>query len=185
MDLASAREFDDLLAELAKSDPAPGDIRMLLDEADDIARGRVAVEPQQQIRCAQMEETQRVRLRQLAHVQQLAQQFRRARDVHTQDRIAGFRAGEQMAHGTNPANARGDLRHLGEEPSLAEFLEAAELDHMEPRVGHVARVVEMDRDLRVPLDAGHGIDRNGFGVGLSHNACWPWSIWVGGPRATP
>ena len=48
--------------------------------------------------------------------------------------------------------------HLAERPALAELLEAAELGDVEAGVGHVTGVVEEDADLRVPLDAGDGVD---------------------------
>ena len=48
-------------------------------------------------------------------------------------------------------------------PALAELLEAAELDHVEFGVGHVAVVVQEDADFGVALDAGDRVDDDAFG----------------------
>ena len=97
VNLASARNPDDLLTKLAKSNPAPGDVGMLLDETDDVTRRGIAVESKQQIGCAQVEKAEGMGLRQLAHVQEFAQQFRRAGNLHAENRVARFRAGQKMA----------------------------------------------------------------------------------------
>jgi len=44
--------------------------------------------------------------------------------------------------------------------ALAEGLKAAELDHMEAGIGQLARVIEMQGDLGVPLNTGHRVDRD-------------------------
>src|ERR1017187_2462632 len=170
VNLATTCQFDYLLTELAKSNPAPGNVRVLLDKADNVALRGVAVPTEQQVRRAEVEETQGVRLRDLAHVQQLAQQFRRTGNFHAQDRVAGFRTRQQMAYGTDTADARGNLRHLGEAAPFAEFFEPAKLDHGKSRIRYLARLVEMNRDLRVSLDARNGVDGDDVAVGVSHNS---------------
>ena len=81
-----------------------------------------------------------------------------ARDPHGQDRIAGLGRGDQVADRADPADARHERRHLRERAALAELLEAAELGDVEIRLFHAALLVEVDRDLGVPLDAGDGVD---------------------------
>ena len=170
MNLAATGQFDYFLAELAKSNPAPGNVRMLLDQADNVALGGIAVPTEQQVRGAEVEETQGVRLRNLAQVQQLAQQFRRPGDFHTQNGIASFRACQQMAYRTDTADARGNLRHLGKIAALAELFEPAKFHHVKSRIRHLARLVEMNADLRVSLDARNGVDGDDITVGVSHNS---------------
>jgi hypothetical protein len=51
-------------------------------------------------------------------------------------------------------------RDLPEGPALDEALEAAELDDVQPRLLHLVLVVQQDRHLAVPLDAGHRLDRD-------------------------
>ena len=53
--------------------------------------------------------------------------------------------------------------HLPERPALAELLEPAELRDVEPRVAYLPVVVEVDRDLRVPLDPRHRVDDDALG----------------------
>ena len=60
--------------------------------------------------------------------------------------------------GTDPADPRRDPRHLPERPPLAEPLEPAKLRDVEPRVGDLPVVAELDRDLGVPLDPRHRVD---------------------------
>ena len=59
-------------------------------------------------------------------------------------------------------------RHLGERPAFAEFLEAAELGDVKVRVFDAAIVVEVQRDLGVPFDAGHRVDHDRFWAWLAH-----------------
>src|ERR1039457_993875 len=134
VNLTTTRQLDYLLAELAKSNPASGNIRMLLDKADNVALRGVTVPTEQQVGRTEVEEAQGMRLRDLTHMHQLAQQFRRTGNLHTQNGIAGFRARQQMAHRTDTADARGNLRHLGEVAALAEFFEPAKLNHVKSRV---------------------------------------------------
>ena len=50
--------------------------------------------------------------------------------------------------------------HLPKAAAFAELLKAAELDHVKTRVGHLAIVVQLDRDLGVAFDAGDRVDRD-------------------------
>ena len=75
-----------------------------------------------------------------------------------QDRVPGLGRGHQVADRADPADSSGDPGHLPERSSLAELLEAAELRDVESGVGHLPRLVEVDGDLRVPLDPRHRVD---------------------------
>jgi len=58
---------------------------------------------------------------------------------------------------TDTANARSNLRHLGEIAAFAEFFKPAKLHHVKSRIRDFTRLVEVDRDLRVSLDARDGM----------------------------
>ncbi len=109
-----------------------------------------------------MEETQRMGLDDLGQVHDAAQLGRRGRNLDREQRVASFRRSDQMAHRANAAGASGQRRHFAEGAAFAEFFESAELGDVELRVLHFTIVVEMDRDLGMPLDAGDGVDENGF-----------------------
>ncbi len=85
---APAQDADGVLAEFAQADAAACDVGVLLDQADDVAHGRLAVHAQQQVRAAQMEEAEGVALHDLRPVQHAAQFFRGGRNTHAQDGIA-------------------------------------------------------------------------------------------------
>ena len=59
-----------------------------------------------------------------------------------------------MAHRADPAQALHQHGSLPERPPLDEPLKTAELDNVQASAGDIARVVELDRDLAMPLDAG-------------------------------
>src|SRR5262245_12229331 len=67
-----------------------------------------------------------------------------------------------MADRADAADASTQPGHLPERATLAELLETAELGDVEPGVGHLPGVIEVDRDLGVPLDAGHRVDHHPF-----------------------
>ncbi len=140
--------------------PAAGQIGVGRDQAEHVPRRRVAVEAEQQVRPAQVEEAQGVGLDDLGQVHQAAQLVGGRGDVHRQDAVARLGRGQQVADRADPADARRDRRHLPEGPALAEALEAAELGHVEAGVAHLARVVQVDAYLRVALDAGDRVDHN-------------------------
>lgn len=65
-----------------------------------------------------------------------------------------------MADWADSADASCDRRHLREGPPLAEFFKAAVFRHVEAGDLYSTSPIEMDRDLGVSLDPGHGIDLN-------------------------
>ena len=91
-------------------------------------------------------------------VHQPPQLHRRRRRRHRQDLVAGLGRGDQVADRADAADPRRDPGHLPERPPDAEPLEAAELGDVEPCVGDLPVIVELDRDLGVAFDPGHGVD---------------------------
>ena len=133
MDALAGQSLDHLLAEPAQRDAVPGELRMILDHADQVAPRRIGVEAEQQVGRRQMEEAQRVGLDDLPAMHDFAQLRRRWRDAHAHDGFARLGRGEQMADRADAADARGDRRHLIERPSLAELFEPAKLGDVERR----------------------------------------------------
>ena len=113
---------------------------------------------EQKIRGAEMEETQRMALDDLAEVHQPAQLVGRRRNIDRQDGVAGLGRGQHVAHRANAANARRDAGHFAERPAFAEFFKAAKFDDVKFRVGDVSGVVQKNADFGVALDAGHRIN---------------------------
>jgi hypothetical protein len=75
-------------------------------------------------------------------------------DVH---RLAG---GDVMADRADAAQALHGDRHFPVRSAFDEDFEAAELDDVEADLMDPVLLVEQDRDLAVPLDAGHRFDRD-------------------------
>ena len=162
MNFFAAENLDDFLAELAQADAGAGQFLVRGDQAENVALRRRRVPAEQKIRRAQMEETQRVALDDLAEVHQAAQLVGGGRNVDGHDGVAGLGRGERVADRADAADALGDAGHFGVGPAFAEFLEAAKFDDVELGVGHVAGVVHENADLGVALDAGHRINDNAF-----------------------
>ena len=146
VDALAGHQLDGLLAELAQTDAAPREVRVGGEHADEVARRRVAVHAEQQVRRRQVEEAERVRLHDLREVQDAAQVGRGLRDPHRENRVARLRRRDQVADRADAAGARHQRRHLVERPALAQLLEAAELRDVELRVRHAPLVVQLDRD---------------------------------------
>ncbi len=119
-------------------------------------------QPSRKVRRAQVEKAQRVRLDELAEVQQPAQLVGGGRNVDGHQRVAGLGGRERVAHRAYAADALGDAGHFGVGPAFAKFLKAAKLDDVKFRVGHVAFVIQKNADFGVALDAGHGINDDAF-----------------------
>src|SRR5579864_4682741 len=119
-----------------------------------------------------------MRLHDLGQPENPAQFVGGRRDLHRQQRVTGFRGSDQMAHREDSANARHERWHLGKRPAFAEFFEAAELRDVKLRVVHLALLVQVQRDFRVALDAGHRVDDDGFAGQCGSNS------FVGRPNGT-
>src|SRR5579863_9516367 len=106
-----------------------------------------------------MEEVQRVRLYDLAIMQEAAEPFRRRRQrAKAGDEVHRLGRRDEMAHRTDAAEALHRNGHLPVRSALDEDLEAAELDDMEPDLMNPVLRVEEDRHLAMPLDTGDRLD---------------------------
>ena len=159
----AAYQLDDALPELAQADAAAGEIEVVFDQAEEIPLLGRGIHAQQQVGRREMEEAQRVGLQQLGVVHQAALQHGRARHLHSQERVAGLATGQHVAHRADAADARHQARHFMERASLAEFFEASELGYVELRRPHLARIVQIDGDLGVPFNSGHGMNHAALG----------------------
>jgi hypothetical protein len=161
VNLLSGRAQDDLLAVLAHQHRLRRQLRILEDHADDVADLRVGVEAEQQIRRREVEEVQRVRLEHLAVVHQPPHLFRRRRQlVRADDHVGRLGRREVVADRANAAQTLHQHGHFPIRPALDEAFEAAEFHDMETRPLDPPVVVDEQRDLAVPLDAGDGFDDN-------------------------
>ena len=88
VDAFPGQSLDHLLAEPTQCDAILGQLRIVLDDADDIASGRIGIEAEQQVGRREMEEAQRMGLDDLAAMHDLAQLRRGRRNAHAHDGFA-------------------------------------------------------------------------------------------------
>jgi hypothetical protein len=150
---------DHFLAVLAQQHAFLGDFGMRGDDADDVARGDIGTEAEQQVGRGQVEEVQGVGLQDLAGMHQAADLLGGRRQLldaeHHVQRLGG---GEVVRDRADAAQALHHDRHFPVGPALDEFFEAAEFDDVQAHLMHLVVVVEQDGDLAVALDPRHGID---------------------------
>ena len=152
---------DHFLPELAQQHALPRRLRMGLRDGDDVAPRGVAVEPEQQVGRAQMEEVQGVRLQDLAVVHQPADLLGGRRELRgADDRVERLRRREVVAHRADAAQPLDHHRHFPVRAALDELLEAAKLDDVQPHLVHALLLVEEQRHLAVALDARDRVDRH-------------------------
>ena len=152
---------DDFLPELAGQHALLGEIGERRGDADDVALGDLALEAEQEIGRGEMEEMQRVRLHDLAVMQQAAQLLRgRRQRAEAGDEVHRLGRREEMADRADAAQALHRDRNLPVRPASDEDLEAAELDDMEPDLMNPVLLVEEDRHFAVSLDARDRLDRD-------------------------
>ena len=116
--------------------------------------GGIGVEAEQQVGRREVEEAERVRLDDLGEVHHPAQVGPGRRRLDREDLVARLGRGDQVADRADAADAGHDRGHLVDRATLDDPLEATELGDVELRVGHLAGVVEVDRDLGVALRSG-------------------------------
>ncbi len=175
MDLLPAEVCDDLLPELPQANAGPGKLRVGGNHAEDVPRGRIAVEAEKKIGCAQVKEAQGVRLDDLAQIHQAPKLLRGRRYADRQDLVRGLGRRQEVADRADAAHTRGNPRHFVQRAALAEPLEAAKLGDVELGVGHLSAVVEVDGDLGVPFDPRDWVNDNP----LSHKGSVPFQVVVG------
>ncbi len=161
MDPLAADLSDHLLPKLPQANPLERELWVRLDHAGHVADRGVGVEAEEQVRRGEVEQVERVRLNELPHVHQLANQPGWPGQLLAHDRVTRLGRGQVVADRADPADPLCDLGHLEEHAPLAELLEAPELVDVHPGLGDLARVIEMDRHLGVALDARDRFDGDG------------------------
>ena len=160
MDALAAENLDDGLSDLAQANTVLGQVRMILGNADNIADRRISVHTEEEIGRRQVEEAECMRLRYLGKIHDPAQIHRCLRNAHGHQVVARLGRRHEMAHRANATNPSHEGRHFVERPALGELLEAAKLGDMEQGIRHFTRVVELNGDLGVTLDASYRVDDN-------------------------
>ncbi len=171
---------DDFLADAAQAYPPAGHIRILLYQAHHVSGCGIVVEAQEQVRSTEMEEAQGMALDVLSPVEDPSEPGGHRRDGDPHDGVAGLYRSERMAGGTDSADAVGDAGHLVKRPADAEFLECPELHHVHPGLTHLAGIVQIDGNLRMPLDPGDRFDSQCLCHGLALLQRYPNVIDSGG-----
>lgn len=160
MNLAATQSFDHPLAELTQANAPARQLGVGCDQPEDIALLRVAVPAQQKIRAAEVKKGQGMRLGDLSQVHQPAQFLGSWRNGYRENLVAGVGGCEQMAHRADAADACCDGGHFCEGSALTEFFKTAVFRDVEAGSLDLASFIQMNRNLGVPLDSGHGIDLN-------------------------
>ncbi len=131
------------------------------DDPDDVARGDVGTETEQQVGRRQVEKVQGMRLQDLAEVHQAANFLCRRRQLlDAENHVQRLRCRQVVRHRTDAAQALHHHRHFPVGAALDEFFEAAKFDDMQAHLMHLVVVIQQDRHLAVALDARYGIDRD-------------------------
>ena len=108
-----------------------------------------------------MKEMQRVRLQNLAEMQQAAELFSGRREpLHADKLVHRLGRRQLMTDRADPAQALHYERHFAVRAALNEFFEAAKLDDVETCLVDMIFFIQQQRDLAVPLDPRDGIDSN-------------------------
>jgi hypothetical protein len=179
VDALAGGDADDFLPELAQQHAALGDFRVFGGDTDDIAPRHIAIKTEEQIRRAEMEEMQRVRLQHLAVVHQAAQFLGSWRQLFgADDDIHRLRRGQMVRHRADAAQALHHDRHFPVRAPLNEFFKAPEFDDMQAHLMHLVVLIEQDGDLAVAFNPRNGVNGNAtqalgmFGCfeGISHCA---------------
>ena len=152
-------DADHLLAELAQQHALPRHLRMGRGDADDVALLDRRLEAEEQVGGRQVEEVQGVGLEDLPIVHQAADLLGRGGEGQGADhRVEGLGGGQVVAHRADAAQALHHHRHFPVGAALDELLEAPELDDVQPRLFHVAGLVEQQGDLAVAFHPRDGVD---------------------------
>ena len=150
---------DHFLPELARQHTALGEVGESRSDPDDVALGDFALKAEQQVRRGEMKEVRRVRLHDLATVQQAPELLRRRRERPVAgDEVHRLGRRDQVADRADAAEALHRDRNLPVRPAADEDLEAAKLDDMQPDLMDAILVVEKDRHFAVALDPGDRLD---------------------------
>ena len=151
---------DQFLAELAQQHALARDLGMRLRHANDVAPVQVRVKTEQQIGRSQIEKMQGVRLHDLSVMHQAADLLRRYRDRRAEHAVKRLGRCQLVRDRADAAQALHHHRHFPIGSALDEFLEATELDDVQPRLLHAVVFVQQQGDLAMALDARDRVDRD-------------------------
>ena len=159
VDLLAADHADDLGGLGAQLDHRAGGLEAdLADDAEDVARRRVALRPHDEVRAGEDVEVRRVVGHVERVVEQLAQHAAGGRDLDAEHGVDGLGGRHVVSLRAHAADARRDARQLLDRAADAEALEPAQLRDLEVDVLDLVVVVDEDLDLAVTLETGDGID---------------------------
>ena len=113
-----------------------------------------------------MEKAQCMRLHELREVHNATELGRGWRNLHGQQSVAGFGRRHEMTHGTDAADPSRDRWHLREWSTFTELFESTKLSDVKTSVLNLARIVQMDSDLRMAFNASDRIYDDFFSHGL-------------------
>ena len=136
----------------------PHDCPDLAHHPEDVALSWIGIGPHEQVGAAQHEKVCAVVTGKEGIVHQLANLARRRWWLNAINGVTRLGGGHVVCGGTHTTDALRDTWHLFDGASLAKGLKAAKLGHLKVGVGHVAPVVEEERDPAVPFQPRHRID---------------------------
>jgi len=146
------------LADLAQTNTIPPYLGMFLQEPHEVALGGIAFHSEQEIRRAEMKETESVALYYLGPIDELAQFCSRGRYLNSENGITRFSRSQQVTYWTDSTNARGDGRHFPETSAQAKLFEAPEFSDLKASIDYPATFIEVESNFCVTLYAGYRIN---------------------------
>src|SRR6202008_2166626 len=84
------------------------------------------------------------------------------RYLYSEKRVARFCGRHQMAYRTDAANPGRNRRHLSKGSTFTNLFKSAKLRDVKMSVLDFASIIQLNRNFRVPFDAGNRIDNNFF-----------------------
>src|SRR5690606_21284492 len=173
MHLAPADHLDDSMSILPHLDDLAADFQPdLVDHAEDVAFSDGRIGSHHEIGTAQRVEVGRVVSAVERHVQQFAQQLRRARRIDLIDRIRCLGCRHVMCLGAHAADAICDEWHFLDGTSHYQALEAAQFWNLKIGVGNIPLIIKEYFDLAVSFETGNGVNRDSLGHGGSNPRYW-------------
>ncbi|HUE15899.1 MAG TPA: hypothetical protein VMR25_17140 [Planctomycetaceae bacterium] len=164
MDALAAEPLDNLLTELTQADAVEREFWIFLRHAEDIALGGISVHAEKQVGRRKMKQAQGMRLGHLSESEDAAQFVGGGRNSDRQQLIAGLGRSDEVADGTDAADARHQRGHLVKRAALAKLLESPELSNVKAGFLDAAIFVEMKRDFGMAFDARYRIDEDGLAL---------------------
>jgi hypothetical protein len=174
MDLAAAEERHDLVAGLLQPEPAAHGLAMIARHVD----GALVA---QEVGRVQHDDVQRVALDPFTAIEEAPQVAQLAGDGDPERALHGVHRAHLIGDRADAADARGDVRRLGESAAAQQRLEEARrLEDAELGAAHLA-VAHHHLERALALDAGEEVDLDRLGA-FSPNFARDFSkhlIWLG------